>query len=140
MQPTLLVTVFFCTLVAVEAGTKALAEECTADTDCADTNAACSTGTTRVCECKATFTKIDTVCAAEHTIGTACLSSDGSKGDCLDVNAICPASKKCECKSGYKGTPGGTCADKNQGSAPAQMSIWMLCMTVIGMSLAVYVV
>ncbi|XP_025107346.1 scavenger receptor class F member 2-like [Pomacea canaliculata] len=47
---------------------------------------------------------------AVHTIGATCTSTDGSKGDCSDVNAICPTtSKKCECKSGYTGPTGGTC-------------------------------
>lgn len=58
------VTVKMHPVCAVDAGPGivALGDTCAADDECADTNAACPAGSARVCECKATFTKIDTVC------------------------------------------------------------------------------
>lgn len=56
------VTVKMHPMFAVAAGTKALGETCTADTDCTVPHAVCSTGNARVCQCAPNFSKIDALC------------------------------------------------------------------------------
>ncbi|XP_025107708.1 uncharacterized protein LOC112572310 [Pomacea canaliculata] len=140
MQAILLVTVFSCLLGAANGAAAALDATCTTADGCTDPYAECSTSSNK-CACKTGYTAYGGSCAANGTLGTACLTGSTCTGNILvcdssvckkkagqtcTTTAECVSSSTCSttcnCNSGYTALTTGLC----NGVAPQSVSFWLL--------------